>query len=80
MKSYKFLIGFLIVAILCITVINTSGCSYLSPGVSKALSEEAQLKESKEQNRLLVYQTELLSEQNSHLVRIAVALEKLAEK
>lgn len=80
MKSYKFLIGFLIVAILCITVISTSGCSYIFPSQSKALSEEAQLKESKEQTRLIVYQNELLSEQNSHLARIAVALEKLAEK
>ena len=63
-----------IVAICMLTVIVLiSGCSFIAPSVSKALTE-------KEQSEMLKQEVALLKEQNAKLERIAIALEILAKK
>ena len=63
----KYLIAF--------ALFSTASCSnpYVNPATSKAISEEKQIE-------LLIEQNKLLQSQNLQLERIAVALEKTANK
>jgi|GEM_PF-3852612 len=62
-----------IFVILLVAISGMQSCSYFTPQVSKALSEEKRLAEMKKQS-------DLMQEQNIQLHRIADALEKASYK
>ena len=63
----------LVVAVFAMVCLSCSGCAFVSPERSKAMTEEEQLKVMRVEN-------DLLREQNEKLERIATALESLAAK